>query len=178
MPKNVLVVDESGTSYGATWPKRAKGLVNKGRARFIDENTICLACPPDTEILEDIIMSDNNTITAKTEPKLTVEYILSQIELIRKDTDYLKESIAAVKELNSADMSAQDQADALGKIVHEREETNRVILDFYRKMYEDLNEKAHALKILEKVAENPGNLPVGEITNMMYKLLGIEKTGK
>lgn len=44
--KNIIVVDEQGNIYEATYPKRAKGLVKNGRARFISENTICLACPP------------------------------------------------------------------------------------------------------------------------------------
>ena len=46
MEKNITIVDEQGNAYGATYPKRAKGLVKNGRARFVDENTICLACPP------------------------------------------------------------------------------------------------------------------------------------
>jgi hypothetical protein len=53
MEKNVTVLDEQGRNYGATWPKRAEGLVKKGRARYVDERTICLACPPD-KYLEDI----------------------------------------------------------------------------------------------------------------------------
>ena len=44
--KNVIVVDEQGNIFEATYPKRAKGLVKKGRARFISESMICLACPP------------------------------------------------------------------------------------------------------------------------------------
>ena len=40
--KNIIVVDEQGKTYEATYPKRAKGLVKNGRARFIDENKICL----------------------------------------------------------------------------------------------------------------------------------------
>ena len=56
--KNILVVDEQGNEYEATWPKRAKGLVKSGRARFVEENKICLACPPNTE-LEGKKMSDN-----------------------------------------------------------------------------------------------------------------------
>ena len=43
--KNVIVVDEQGNILEATYPKRAKGLVKKGRARFISERMICLACP-------------------------------------------------------------------------------------------------------------------------------------
>lgn len=50
MTKNVEVVDEQCNVYGATYPKRAKGLVKNGRARFVDENRICLACPPETTV--------------------------------------------------------------------------------------------------------------------------------
>lgn len=50
MTKNIEVVDEQGNVYGATYPKRAKGLVKNGRARFVGENRICLACPPETKV--------------------------------------------------------------------------------------------------------------------------------
>ena len=43
--KNISVVDEQGNEYEATWPRRARGLVKNGRARFLSENKICLACP-------------------------------------------------------------------------------------------------------------------------------------
>lgn len=62
--KNIIVVDEQGNEYEATYLKRAKGLVKNGRARFISENKICLACPPYT-ILEDTIMSNNSTVNNK-----------------------------------------------------------------------------------------------------------------
>lgn len=42
--KNIIVVDEQGREYEATYLKRAKGLVKNGKARFVDENKICLAC--------------------------------------------------------------------------------------------------------------------------------------
>ena len=53
--------------------KRAKGLVKNGRARFINENTICLACPP-KEYLED----------NKMENKLTEREIFEQIVALQK----------------------------------------------------------------------------------------------
>ena len=56
--KKISVMDETGREYEATYPKRARGLVKKGRARFVDENTICLACPP--AIQEDTDMTDLN----------------------------------------------------------------------------------------------------------------------
>ena len=51
--KNVIVVDENGNQYEATYPKRARNLVKNGRARYIDDNKICLACPPSIELEED-----------------------------------------------------------------------------------------------------------------------------
>ena len=56
--KNILVVDEEGNEYEATWPKRARGLVKNGRARFLSENKICLACPPRID-MEDNEMTDS-----------------------------------------------------------------------------------------------------------------------
>ena len=45
--KNISVVDAQGRVYEATYPKRAKGLVKKGRARFVSDNMLCMiACPP------------------------------------------------------------------------------------------------------------------------------------
>jgi hypothetical protein len=70
--KNIKVIDSNGIQYEATYPKRAKGLVKNGRARFIDEHTICLACPPNT-ILEDEKMTDriNNKIEAVEQSETT-----------------------------------------------------------------------------------------------------------
>ncbi|MHC1693910.1 MAG: hypothetical protein AB9835_01245 [Eubacteriales bacterium] len=56
--KNINVIDEKGNNYEATYPKRARGLVKNGRARFVDENTICLACPPNNN-LEDNYMNND-----------------------------------------------------------------------------------------------------------------------
>lgn len=58
MTKNVNVVDDLGNRYVPTYAKRAKGLVKNGRARWVDENTICLACPPDELNLEDTEMEN------------------------------------------------------------------------------------------------------------------------
>lgn len=56
--KNVRVIDEQGNEYEATYLKRAKGLVKHGRARFLSDNVICLACPPNSTDLEDSQMKD------------------------------------------------------------------------------------------------------------------------
>ena len=59
--KTVRVLDEAGNEYEATYPKRAKGLVKHGRARFADESqtAILLTCPPNQNmILEDNTMNE------------------------------------------------------------------------------------------------------------------------
>jgi len=129
MTKNIAVVDEQGNQYEATYPKRARGLVKHGRARFIDENTICLACPPDTE-LEDRKMSEYNMdpgnnpripagneepgevmnavanlLNAKTEQqrsdKLTMGYVLGKIEEISANQSYVTAAISELGKMKS-----------------------------------------------------------------------------
>lgn len=181
MAKNNTVVDEQGRQYGATWPKRAYGLVKKGRARFTDENTICLACPPD-KITEDILMNDiiNEKNAIPTEdtvfPSLkkddiTVEYILSQIEGIRKDNEYLNTVIAKLAQ--SEDISIPDLPHTMGEslgivtkaegfrdIVRCRETTNQKLIEFYEKVYNDIkpiNPNSAKDLVVEMIrATNPG----------------------
>lgn len=147
--KNIIVVDEQGKEYEATYPKRAKGLVKHGRARFISENTICLACPPKKD-LEDYIMSDLNMTahTDNTEVEYSIPYILKQIAAIQQETGYLYSTIsnlAAMSEGDSGDSGApgnlmgQAKADALGRVVCAREATNQQMLRMYEKMYDSLN---------------------------------------
>ena len=125
--KNIIVVDEQGNQYEATWPKRAKGLVKTGRARFIDEHTICLACPPDD--MEGKPMQDQ---------RLTVSYVVEQIEKIAAQTDHLYAAINALKEMENSsvpgDMSGHAKAEALAEIVKSRETTNQQLLSVYTTM--------------------------------------------
>ena len=154
MEKNVTVIDEQGHEYGATYPKRAKGLVKNGRARFVDENTICLACPPN-EILEDIKMSENMNIgmLQKTN-EITVEVVLSQITKLQEQLVSLKEMndtlflIDDAEEFENGEPTKVVNADvALAKIeavksaYEEREKTLNSLLDFYKSIYNDLQQE-------------------------------------
>ncbi len=62
--KPITVLDAEQKKIGTTYSHRAQGLVMKGRARFIDENTIILdegipPCPPDINVnQEDIEMKE------------------------------------------------------------------------------------------------------------------------
>lgn len=134
--KNIHVVDERGNVYEATWPKRARGLVKHGRARFISDDTICLACPPN-QILEDTKMND----------KVELSWLLQQIAALQSDTEYLKEGFALLAQMNVGgktapgepeDVAGQAKANALRDIVCSREATNQQLLTLYRNMYYDL----------------------------------------
>ena len=45
MNKIIQVIDEKGNTYSSTYVKRAKGLIKKNRAFWVDEDTICLKKP-------------------------------------------------------------------------------------------------------------------------------------
>ena len=162
MEKNIIVVDEQGNQYEATYPKRAKGLVKNGRARFVDEHTICLACPPNDHNLEDRNMSENNNA----KEILSVNYILAQIEKIVDQTAHIHESIAQISALSygapECGSPPDDRAHALSEIVRCRETTNQQFLAFYQKLYEDLMPKPsleeRKFALLEQMAQNPSLL--------------------
>lgn len=128
--KNIIVVDEKGNKYEATYPKRAKGLVKNGRARFINENTICMLCPPKIK-LEDNYMSENkkidsvnntnipnnsgtpeevadamsNSLTSTSEQqsseKLTMDYLLGKLEEISLGQSFVTDAISELGKMKS-----------------------------------------------------------------------------
>ena len=138
--KNVIVVDETGKEYEATYPKRAKGLVKAGRARFIDSNKICLTCPPDID-LEDNTMTEN----VKNEGIYTIDFILSQIAKLQEQTEYLNNTLDKLSQLSDGDsggagapgnLLGMEKAKAIGDVVRCRETTNQRLLAFYEKIYD------------------------------------------
>ena len=154
--KNIIVVDEQGNEYEATYPKRAKGLVKSGRARFVDENKICLACPPNFD-LEDKRMTEER----KTESIYNIEYILSQIAKIQEQTEYLNIAIEKLSQMGDVEgnMQCQANAQAIEDIVRCRETTNQQILSLYEKMYDDLkpDNRNKKLDVLDKLAQIAAN---------------------
>ena len=152
--KTVRVTDEAGGEYEATYPKRARGLVKHGRARFTDESqtAIILTCPPDQNmILEDNTMNEQINNIENTEAtavetaaneKYTYEYALKQIELITGQMDHIQNAISALAHLHNEATptggSARFVADGIADVVKCRETTAQKLIDFYAKMYEDL----------------------------------------
>lgn len=191
MTKNIIVVDEHGKKYGTTYLKRAKGLVKQGRARFLAQNMLCLACPPDQN-LEDNTMSEqtieniaaeNNSAENEKESmvqgksKYSMEYCLEQIERIGDQTKYLNQVIEELRQMENNN-SCETKARAFGDIVKCRETTNQQMLRFYEKMYDDLKgpaavdaaaQKSHLqeqlLKIMDKTLEN-GDFSADEVSDM------------
>lgn len=196
MTKNIIVVDEHGRKYGATYLRRAKGLVKQGRARFLARNMLCLACPPEKD-LEDKNMSEQTNINNMTETRVagsseqekenrtqetkrySMEYCLEQIERIGSQAEYLNQVITELRQMEINGDGVSTKAITLGDIVKCRETTNQQMLRFYEKMYDDLKrpatvdvvaQKAHLqdklLQIMDNTLENNGELSSDDILNM------------
>ncbi len=146
--KNVVVIDEQGNEYEATYPKRARGLVKNGRARFVDENTICLACPPDSN-LEANKMKDNT---------LTVKEIFDAITELKNDSTHIENALRQLETVKSegpGDIGAQARAIAIADVVKCRETTLQQMLAMYSKMYDDMqNEVAEKVDLISKAFDS------------------------
>ena len=143
MNKNIAVVDEAGNVYEPTWPKRAAGLVKHGRARFVDENKICLTCPPDMNS-EETNMSETTTIVKSKINAIfggvTVADILKQIDKVVHHTNvtYVTYDTLATTMVNGKDTISEGTATTYAAMVMSRESTNHKLLELYEKMYDDL----------------------------------------
>ncbi len=144
--RTIKVIDEDGTLCESTYPKRANGLVKNGRARFIDENKICLLCPPKKYILEEKKVNNK-------EKNLDLNYIMEKIDDI----------IAQGKEINNICLeiiknpASSNSGNVLEKIQVEREKTNRELIGLLKKIYADINgnkENDQYEKIIDILSEN------------------------
>ena len=159
----MLVVDAQGNKYEATYPKRAKGLVKCGRARFVDENTICLACPP-KKAMEDNEMTDQNKdqnlktaeeAAAKSAPEAskgvasyTLDYALSQLEAIRRDnakfSQDMMDRISDIKSGVPGDVGSHGKSEAFKALVLAHDEEAKRLTDFYLGMIRELKSQSAA----------------------------------
>ena len=159
MPKTVHVVDEAGNRYEATYLKRAEGLVKKGRARFIDENTICLVCPPnqndlfsEDKTMENTMKHTDDTIETTAphteenafllpetdDPECirftnqhNVNYCLKKIDEIGKEIETIETAIKAIASLDVVMTPVGSSA----------EEQAKAIADIIRKREETIQKK-------------------------------------
>ncbi|MGN0794512.1 MAG: hypothetical protein ACI4MG_08600 [Aristaeellaceae bacterium] len=130
--KNIIVVDENGNELHRTYAKRAKGLVKKGRAHFVQEDTICLTDPSGLHEEEEHMESE-----------LTTRDIFDRITQLQ---DQLASNSMSLDQLHqSLDSAMCYEADGIAEIVENvtnvfihREQTLRSLLETYIAMYNDL----------------------------------------
>ena len=128
--KTVIVIDEQGNKLESTYPKRAKGLIKNGRARVVDENTICLVDLPKHIILEENKMNNNNiNLEEKKEVKIDLVYIINKIDEITKM------NLELVSNKDLADMSVVPGAKNPVQCICE---TNNKMIDFLQNIYKEL----------------------------------------
>ena len=98
-------------------------------------------------------MSENNNNNAKLNPetttateKLTMNYVLEQIEKIQNQTDHIGMALAALENMvpktnsTTPDVAGAEQAEAIAEVVESREATNQKLIALYGKMYDDLKQ--------------------------------------
>ncbi len=156
--KNVIVVDEQGNEYEATYMKRAKGLVKNGRARFVGENKICLACPPD-KILEENEMTNNipekqifDKIAELQKSLESIDKFLFKIQLVTDSQSCVEPEEGEPIPLDYLPEVAMEKIKAIREIVLEREKTINKMLDFYLKLYQD--EEAKKIGLIKTAFDN------------------------
>ena len=140
----MIVIDSQGNEYEATYPKRAKGLVKSGRARFVGENKICLACPP-KDNLEDKNMGNNtNTVETTANTELTAKEIFDQIVALQnelKNTQSLQNMVDAIRTACSNGDVNNEVVESITLPFAQREDTLRKMLAMYEKMYYDMQQE-------------------------------------
>ena len=131
--KTVIVIDEQGNKLESTYPKRAKGLIKNGRARVVDENTICLVDLPKNIILEENKMNNNNiNLEENKEVKIDLSYIMNKIDEITKMNLSL---------INGQDFGEMSVVPGAKNPVQSICETNNKMIDFLQDIYKSIQPK-------------------------------------
>ena len=109
-------------------------------------------------------MSSTTKTTTKPKDKLTINYVLNQIEQIVKDNEYIHnalEQLALMPKSDPGDIAGQEKAKAIGDIVRCRETTNQQALRLYEKMYDDLKPQSvipsERMQIIHSLIETLGD---------------------
>lgn len=109
-------------------------------------------------------MSNIAQAAPKSEEKLTINYVLNQIEQIVNENAYIHsalEQLSLMPKSDPGDIAGQEKAKAIGDIVRFRETTNQQALRLYEKMYDDLkpheeSAKNKALEMLSGIVRDVG----------------------
>lgn len=119
----IKVIDVQGHYLHDTYERRAKGLVKKGRASYINECTICIGSTSGKESYME---------------QMTKEEILKEIDEMLKHQDYFKMAMDTIEKI-PADMDkelVEQRMTAVMNIVKEKETTNQKLIDLWTQMYQ------------------------------------------
>jgi hypothetical protein len=187
--KNIAVLGGSGQTLEPTYTKRAKGLVKHGRARWVNENTIALTCPPFNNKEDTHMDNMDNKVSdqfqeAQTPQKGNREasqtpdyaYIMAKIDEINVSTAYITEAMELLKNFQinesvNGGYGDQARAEAIGKIVEVRETTNQQMLGLLRRMLDSLLPPAPPPPPKTPEEINLEQLRFNQFTQMMTKLI-------
>lgn len=163
MKKNIAVIDAKGNVYEATWPKRARGLVKSGRARFVNPNTICLVRPPayvEGKCMEHTVDPEGKNIqqSETVEKGLDTTYVIHKIDEILAGSAELQAAIAQMENLEDT------PAEALSHMMEARETTNQQLICLLQ-------------NILETVKPDPALVRLEAVTKLLSDA-GLEENHK
>lgn len=101
-----------------------------------------------------------NETTAIPQADLNMAYILSRIDMVLQDTQYLQDAIRSIREMPPVEgpcLQFDSRATAIGEAVSAREQTNQKILALLERMYNDLHPQypARELSTVLPILENP-----------------------
>ena len=154
--KTVIVIDEQGNKLESTYPKRAKGLIKNGRARVVDEDTICLVDLPKHIILEENKMNNNNiNLEENKEVKIDLTYIMNKIDEITKMNLDL---------INNQDFGEMACVPGTKNPVQCICETNNKMIDFLQDIYKSLQPKESATEKIVLDLINTLNNSIGDMS--------------
>jgi len=93
--------------------------------------------------MTDNLMNNDATLTTEEKPvvtDLTVDKIFEQIMKITSQMDHVLQAMEIIEKMPASLQDHGNRGQAIGTIVHSREETNRRTLNLLEKMYDDLTQ--------------------------------------
>lgn len=146
MTKNITVVDENGNILESTYPRRAEGLVKKGRAQWVNDTAILLCAhreKEEPEMANNIYEILDNQITkmqeqlngADNESATQVRVqILKTLETFRAQEQGAKLISIIETQLNMLQESLKNYDTSTPENIAARETTNQKILELLEKL--------------------------------------------
>ncbi|AGK98454.1 hypothetical protein [Clostridium pasteurianum] len=99
MIKNICVIDNNGDSISSTYLKRAKQLVKKGRAKWLNEDTIKL-------IASNTYYGEVKLMSIESKEILNIDLIQAFIEKIINENSVSEKAIDEISKLSNEDLKA------------------------------------------------------------------------